>query len=50
MHDLSYIVKANKAEAERQLRNKRKDQAKARERIERANEQKAKILAGSRGS
>lgn len=49
MHDLSYIIKANKEEAARQLRNKRKERAKAVERIERANEQKARILAGARG-
>lgn len=49
MHDLSYIIKANKEEAARQLREKRKRQAGAIERIERANKQKSRILSGSRG-
>lgn len=49
MHDLSYIVKANKAEAKRQLDAQTKRDQAARDRITRANEQKARILKGAKG-
>ena len=49
MHDLSYIVKANREEAARQLKIEQERTRKARERIERANAGKARVLKQSRG-
>ena len=49
MHDLSYIVKANKEEERRLLKMDAKRNQAARERIERANAGKTRILKQSRG-